>query len=234
MTSEADDTRHRIGKIYAFEIIAVATAALGDPDARAVIETEFADRAPMLAAVRAIWEARWDSALLSGLTPPETVIATRAWDILLTPESMMTLLPAPFAQWLAVGPLPDGDVLVRALERLPERTQRVVHAALAYFEAQRARTLERDRTMAPLVQSIAAIAEARANGDDGSTFLPPGEILDTYQHGIAEAITPGNPSGRVALLRLWAGDRDEESLLAQAGTEVLRRLILLTLRRLSQ
>ncbi|MCZ4125848.1 hypothetical protein, partial [Streptomyces sp. H39-S7] len=154
MTSEAADTRHRLGKLYAFEIIAIATAALGDTDACAMIETQFADRPPMLAAVRAIWEARWDSAFLSGLTPSETVIATRAWDILLTPDSMMTLVPAPFAQWLAVGPLPDDDALVRALERLPERAQRVVQAALAHCAAQRARTLERDRKMAPLVQAI--------------------------------------------------------------------------------
>ncbi|MCZ4125849.1 hypothetical protein, partial [Streptomyces sp. H39-S7] len=75
---------------------------------------------------------------------------------------------------------------------------------------------------------------ARANGDDGSAFLPPGEVLDSYQHGIAQSITPDNPSGRAALLRLWAGDRDEESLLTQAGTELLRRLILLALRELSR
>jgi hypothetical protein len=235
MTSAADDTRQRLGKIYALEIIAVAIAALGDLDARTMIESEFAGRAPMLAAVHAIWEARWDPALLAGLTPQETVIAARAWDILVDPESTTALLPAPFAQWLAAGPVPDGDVQASALERLPERTQRVVLAALAYFEAQwERRERERDRTVEPLVNAIVAVAHARAAGDDGSSFLEPGVTLDAYQRGFAEAITPDNLPGRAALHRLWAGDRDEETLLAQAGTPHLRYLIQLALRQLSQ
>ena len=233
MTSAADDTRQRLGKIYAFEIIAVATAALGDSDARTMIESEFAGRASMLAAVHAIWEARWDPALLGGLTPRETVIAVRAWDILVDPDSTTALLPAPFAKWLAVGPLPDGDVLASALERLPERTQRAVLAALAYFEAQGERRRERDRNVELLVNAIVAVAQARMNGDDGSSFLEPGVTLDAYERALAEGITPDNPPGRTALHRLWAGDRDEETLLVQAGTPYLRHMIQLALRQLS-
>ncbi|MEV6393491.1 hypothetical protein AB0M39_01665 [Streptomyces sp. NPDC051907] len=140
MDTAAEDARQRIGKIYAMEIIGAAVSAYGHAEAQETLATEFAERPLMLAALLAIRTFRWEPALLDGLNPRESVIASRAWGLIEDADSVTALIPAPFSVWLADGPLPDGATMTRAYESLPEHAQRVVMAGLAYLETRREHT----------------------------------------------------------------------------------------------